>query len=309
METKIYRPPQNIGQQGQGWKQRIGYSAQNKSASVLSHRNRPRGLNGGLNKVRSIISSKLFFWIVVCTLSTILTVWLLTLLWGGFINYLAGTSWSKLDRIEVIGLERLNEQEIINTASVPMSANLMKLDKDSIAARINAHPSVRQSRVITSLPGKLKIIVEERQPLALVTGAKAMLTDGDGFLFPLIENVEVIDLPILQSKKITPDGRINDSEALAILGWLHDNYGTMYSNISEVSNRSGGYVIRIRQSGAMVKVNDVYDLAVWESLECFLMQNMQNLSADLAYVDLRFPGKIVTGTEKELLSNQYSFHN
>ena len=294
--TMIHRIPQDLNRQDKHWKRRAKHSSARSLASTIAQGNYTTGSNDN-SKAKIIVRSKIIIWIVSLVTGAAFTVWLLSLLWGGFLNLLAGTIWSRLDRIEVIGLERLNEQEVINIASVNIGANLIKLSKDSIAARVNLHPSVRQSRVITRLPGKLKIVVEERHPIALIVDEKVMLSDGEGVLFPLIDNVEVVDLPLLTGNRLTSENQIEDTDALSILNWLHDNYRFMYNRISEIEKSSDGYNIRIRHCGAKLKVDSVYDQATWEKLECFLTQQSQFLTADLKYVDLRFPDMIITGTE------------
>jgi cell division septal protein FtsQ len=211
------------------------------------------------------------------------------MLWGILVQWLEGTSWSVLKKIEVIGLERLSEGKVIASANVDMDSNLLRLALDSVAMRLSAIPAVKQARVIRQLPGKLQIIIEERSPIALVIGDEPKLIDKEGSLFPVMENGEVIDMPLLT-------GVNTNSTTLQLITNFYDNFHGLYDNISEIHSDVDHMTVRLRYSSAEVKIDHMDNVEDWRLLELFLNQHGKHLSSsELSYVDLRHSGVVITG--------------
>lgn len=217
------------------------------------------------------------------------------MLWNRVVDWLDKTPWGRLQQIEVRGLERLPESDILAELEIEPGVSLMSFPFDSVANRITALPSVKNARVLRRLPGRLIIKVEERRPIAALVRGEIMLVDREGVAFPLIGSGEVINLPVLN----IPDCIENQdifSEAVALISDVNTKYPVLYDNLSEVTFKNSGIELRIRTGGAQVRYSGELDANRLVTLEAFLQQKGKNLPGDLSYIDLRFDRMIVTGT-------------
>lgn len=76
-------------------------------------------------------------------------------------------------RVEVLGARRLSEAAVLAAARVEPGVNLFRVDPEAIQDRVEALPGVRGVRVIRRLPNRLSLVLEEREPYALVNAAEA----------------------------------------------------------------------------------------------------------------------------------------
>lgn len=113
---------------------------------------------------------------------------------------LAQLDWFPVHGVRVEGTRYLTEEEVREVAAVPADANLWD-DVEPVAARVRAHPLVRDVRVSRRLPGTLVVRVEERQPVALVPTPTLEPVDRDGRLLPLDPAVHRLDLPVIRPRR------------------------------------------------------------------------------------------------------------
>jgi len=212
-------------------------------------------------------------------------------------RWLAGTAWSRIRKVEITGLKRTSSREVHQAARLPRDGNLMNLPLDSVAARINQLPSVKEARVFRRLPGRLVIDVEERCPLAAIAQGDLILVDEEGRTFKQGRAREVVDVPFL-SGEVKP-GSAGFKRALGLLLHLREDYPTVYQHLGEVSIIGKKLRVRLRDGGAEIRGADIMNPAVLSNLEMFLTQAGTELPVDMEYVDMRFPGMVITGTGEE----------
>jgi cell division septal protein FtsQ len=83
-------------------------------------------------------------------------------------------------------------------------------DTERLTARVRAVPGVAEARVTRRLPGALKVIVREVEPVALVPAAAGLTpVDGDGHVLPFEPTRSGLDLPVVAN---------GDSAVVALLG-------------------------------------------------------------------------------------------
>jgi cell division protein FtsQ len=98
----------------------------------------------------------------------------------------------------VKGCQELTEKEILTLASVSAPSNLLTINRDAIARRIQANPWVQEVFVGREFPDRLVIVVRERKSVALIEKEDGLfLVDGQGTPFKKLESGEESDLPVL----------------------------------------------------------------------------------------------------------------
>ena len=222
---------------------------------------------------------------------------------GGWLynRWLSGTSYAALERIEVVGNNRLTALEI-RRAALPKQdspGSLSDIELDSVTARVERLPGVLTAHAFRRLPGRLVIQVEERLPVAAaLVGNELNLMDEDGRTFKRGNPGEVLDLPLITGNFIK-NGRMLRAPLDLILK-LRDDFPNIYEHLGEVRVGTKTTSIRLREGGAEVRAADIGDLQTLGNLELFLEQKGGELPADLRYVDMRFATMIVTGASESM---------
>lgn len=95
--------------------------------------------------------------------------------------------------VDISGLRRLSEREVLAAADVDTRTPLLRLDLDAIHDRVAAVPEVATVVVHRAWPDTVRISVTERETLAVVRdGARWLAMDKEGVLFA--ESTERKDL-------------------------------------------------------------------------------------------------------------------
>ncbi|NQT33761.1 FtsQ-type POTRA domain-containing protein [bacterium] len=231
--------------------------------------------------------------VVVVLTGVVLICWSGSLGFSAGKKWISGTSWSILEQVEVSGLIRLPEHDILTVLNLKPGLNLMKLELDSISSKVMDVTGVKYARAVRRLPGRLVIKVEERVPIAAMGNGELILIDDEGIPFPPVYSGEVLDIPIITGKiqpVMSDSGYVSTYELLMN---IKNNYTQIYDYLGEIMYKKGELKLRLRQGGALVgSVDD--DLL--DDLELFLTQKGGELPAEMDYVDFRFPAMVITGT-------------
>jgi cell division protein FtsQ len=151
--------------------------------------------------------------------------------------------------VEITGLRRVPEAAVREAARIEPGANLLALDVEALADRLETVPGVRRAHVVRHLPDRVVLAVEEREPYALVSvsGADGGLfwTDAEGYLIGPERRPTAIPLPILSGVEhpADRDHPVGDQLAtgLALLRAVQRAGGRLPRRISEVDlERAGG---------------------------------------------------------------------
>jgi cell division protein FtsQ len=150
--------------------------------------------------------------------------------------------------VEVAGARRLDEATVRVAAAIEPGTNLFLVDVAAAEARIAELPGVRRAHVVRHLPGRVTILVEEREPYALVNAGGLHWVDADGYLVTADARPGDIGLPILTGIGAPVAGPAEPSErlraGLAVLHVLQRTSTRLTARVSEVDlSRSHGPVL------------------------------------------------------------------
>lgn len=103
-----------------------------------------------------------------------------------------------VSKFEVVGAHRVTAQQVEKASGVRWGSALTSIDRNAVSRAIETLAWVRQAEVEAELPNKLRFVVREYQPYALLLGeGKMMIVDRDGFVFKEAELGEAGDLPVI----------------------------------------------------------------------------------------------------------------
>lgn len=160
-----------------------------------------------------------------------------------------------VSEVEIEGCRYTNPGEMLELADVRPGQNMFQVPCGQIAGRLELHPWIVEARVARRLPQTIRVVVQERKPLAAVNSAydgKIYGIDRDLFLLPepgrAVEVSELkseqspafFRLPIvtgLPSEELYPGNRLVDRrarkaiEVLLLLNGLGEGYPEKLSEI------------------------------------------------------------------------------
>ena len=141
--------------------------------------------------------------------------------------------------VELEGARRLVLSEAVAAAGRPARASVWD-DFTAWEAGLRGHPLVRSARIRRRLPGTLVFVIEEREPVALLSTPTLEPVDEEGRVLPLDPATDAVDLPLLRVDLTDPPRiRILTGE-LARLGRVEPAF---LGEVSEVGTDERGDVV------------------------------------------------------------------
>ena len=219
-----------------------------------------------------------------------------------------------IDILEVRGLRLLYGELILAASGIEVGTDLFDVDLDRLSDRLERLVWVREARVVRKPPNRLIVHLEERRRLAWVDwrGVQYGL-DREGVLLPPerlpAESIEDLDLPVLRVTALVAEGdtvragqAVTASATLRLLAWLRqasEHAPDLTQEISEVADFDGSSMrLRLVADGLEVRIPPGHvgeRMAVLREVLKRVYREFPNPS----YVDLRFAGQAVVGTEQE----------
>lgn len=173
------------------------------------------------------------------------------LVWKVAVEFMGRFSWCQVKYIDIVGLERISEEELLQVAAIEPGTNLMKLSLDSVAQRIHSICAVRDAFVVRQLPNRLVINVYERQPLAAIAQGDIALVDEEAVVFARMTPGMTIDLPVItHTDECSLEYGFRTS--VRLLRLLVDDYPAIYRNLTEVRITECGLALRLINGNAEV---------------------------------------------------------
>jgi cell division protein FtsQ len=184
--------------------------------------------------------------------------------------------------VEVSGVRYLEPSEIVRRLGVDTLRSIWD-ELAPLERRVLEHPGVRAAHVERGLPGTLRVIVEEREPVAFVPAPAGLrVVDEGGRVLPIDPSRRRVDLPIAPNA---------DTAVLRLLGALREGEPAFYRRVSEV-RRAGREEIVFRLPATTVRARP--------TVEAWRLSDIRFVEADLARrelqaaeLDLRFRDQVI----------------
>lgn len=146
--------------------------------------------------------SRLLTWVIA--LIVLALIWLtarffgLPAMVGAEVSQLAGRAGFQVARIEVLGLERMDEMPVSSVAVRYVDRSMLSVDLEKLRADVMALGWVKEARVSRRLPDTLVVDVVERQPAAVWQhDGKLSLVDAGGVELGAVAADSIPDLPLV----------------------------------------------------------------------------------------------------------------
>ncbi len=237
---------------------------------------------------------------------------------GGGIYFIFYSPYFSINKIEVLGTERIKSEDVRSTVEEHLSKqrflfflqrNIFIFDENSAGENINDKYVLKSWKIDKRLPGTLLVSIEERTPaLIWKTLEKHFLVDWDGTIIREI-SAEEMSLYLLNqpggkmalvfddnNTPIMPKEEILSRETVQVITNLQNDIpktsGLIINNF-KMANRSDPVIRGLTSEGWEIYFSTAGDLnAQIEKLESFLKEKNQEGRKTLQYVDLRFADRI-----------------
>jgi cell division protein FtsQ len=216
-------------------------------------------------------------------------------------RWITTTPWLGVATIEVQGLKRVSEEAVRAATGIEPGTNLLTLNAVAVEARIGRLPGVRAARVVRHLPRHLTVLVEEREPYALVNAGGARpdhlyWVDAEGHPVGPARQPAPASLPILSGVRLPPGDWESVPEdvrtGLLLLRAVQRVGGRVAGRISEIDLTTATDPVLYLADGATVRVGS----EAWEDrlsrLEGVLGE-LEMRGERVAGVDMRFRDLVV----------------
>jgi cell division protein FtsQ len=205
----------------------------------------------------------------------------------------------QVDRIDVVGNERLSKGEVIAVLSGLRGQNIVWTDLDAWRRRLLASPWVRDAALRRSLPSTVQVVIFERRPMAIgrVNGEMYLVDERGVIIDQYGPQYADLDLPIVDGLGAAPGetGSMTD-EARAELA------ARLIASLSvnpAIAGRLSQVDVTDLHNAAVILSGDQAVIQLGEDqflprLESYLglAAALRERVADIDYVDLRFDDRI-----------------
>lgn len=174
---------------------------------------------------------------------------------GGF-RLLRTMAFFRIRRVELVGAHYLTAPEVARALAIPRGQSIFD-GTGALLARVQALPGVAEAHLGRRLPGTVRVVIREAEPVALAERAgRLVLVDASGRTLPFDPTRPAADLPLAEP----------DSAVVALLARVRDADPAFYQRIQRavlvrpdvaVEVEAGRILFRASASG-----NDIRDVSL-----------------------------------------------
>lgn len=195
--------------------------------------------------------------------------------------------------IDVEAHGRLDAKTLVAWAELAPGMSVWDVRVRDAEARLLAHPRIREASVERRLPGQVAIRVEEREPVAILFGAKPLWVAADGEVFPPCEAEAIDGFPYVTGVGGAPRSgqvaeRLRRAARLVVLWRAH----SQWPSISEVRPAADELTVFLASTPLAVRFPVEVGAEDFARLGTVL-EIWRGREAQLAAIDLSLPGEAV----------------
>lgn len=197
----------------------------------------------------------------------------------------------QLQRIDVVGGERLSGADVLTWTGLSLGQNLFDLDTETIEKELLRHPLVANVTVSRRLPATLQVVVDERKPVALLSvGGGLWAIDAEAIA--LFESTSLtLTLPLITlDANLQPEAgsAVNHPRLHLALSFVRGLSLKGLASLSEVHVTDEGLVAYTRD-GISISLGNDGEMSEKARVLEGLLDQIQARRLAVAHIDLRHP--------------------
>ncbi len=112
-------------------------------------------------------------------------------------RWILASPFLALREVEVEGNQKVAPWEVRVLGGLALGDNLLTIDVDRVAAGIQRHPWVAEVTVRRVYPDRIKVLIRERKPVAVLVKEVLYYVDADATVFSRVPPGDPMDYPVL----------------------------------------------------------------------------------------------------------------
>lgn len=106
-----------------------------------------------------------------------------------------------IKNIDIQGLHRLTPEFVLEQAHLGPETSLLAVRPGQVERALLAHPMIARAEVTRKWPNRLRLVLQEREPVALVQMGELYYVDRQGYLFKPLSPGDPLNFPVLTGLK------------------------------------------------------------------------------------------------------------
>jgi cell division protein FtsQ len=162
------------------------------------------------------------------------------LVWVGerAVRYAHSAEAFAIREITIEGNHQVEDIDIRRAAQLQIGSNIFEVSSEEARNHLLQHPWVEDAKVVRKLPGRIRIEVVEREPVALVALDQLYLVSREGAVFKRLGVDDPVDLPVITgiaSEQFYDDFEYRTAILLRSMALLQDYEGAGLAKREPVS--------------------------------------------------------------------------
>ncbi len=219
-------------------------------------------------------------------------------------NWMRNSNAFLLQKIDIHGTRILRAEDIRNELRIGQRVRLTDVELGQIEARLRRNPFIRSVLVSRKFPSTLDVEIEERVPVAYISGREKMwMVDEEGVVLPPLTGSRALNLPVIVGMRNFPEkpAAVVQNQQILQAVWLlattralDKNLFYRMDNVSYSRNR--GLVIYLTRPALPLYFGKNPDVRQIEYVRAILQKlKREHRLASARYIDLRFEKQVVVG--------------
>lgn len=208
----------------------------------------------------------------------------------------------KLVDIDIRGNKILSRTQVLELCGLPEGeTELMQLMPSKVVQNLKRSPYIKAASAVRSLPATLRIVVEEREPVAFIYGRGLNLIDAEGYLMPVPRSNRNWNLPFITGvrerlgslgERTVSEDALLGVQILAFTNYLNSPLSEVISEVNMDSRTN--LRLRLTRGGATVRLDwKNYRENVFMLTQYFQKYlDWEKLTA-IDYFDIRFKDQLI----------------
>lgn len=218
---------------------------------------------------------------------------------GLLIQMLIASDLFRIDEVQIAGGKQLSQEKILALSDVQQGVSTFALDLELIGHKISENPWVKSARVERIFPRQVNIVVQERQPLAIINLGYLYYLDQEGEVFKVLGRSDNFDYPVVTGFERSvllqnpQRGKVQLTRVVRLIEDLRQRSEFGLDQISEIhQEKNGGLTLFTLTGGVKVKLGEGNLPGKLDRLERIYARLKTRLEM-LDYIDLNVDKRII----------------
>lgn len=221
--------------------------------------------------------------------------WILALAVAAGIGFGGSVLWKssllELRRVEVAGNSEVSKEEVVSETGLRRGVHLLSVDTGAVAGRVRSNPWIDDVRVERILPSTIRISVNERTPVALITAITGTyLIDGNGVVLEQGQR-DLLLIEDVTPEVVEPGTTLDLPQLQHVFEILPELDPSLSARLKSVSARSVDRITFVLDGDVRILFGAAEEIEEKNFAARALLERAETDSKVIEYLDIRVPGR------------------